>query len=67
MLLPQQSMFLLEVAPAANALLAANEAEKAADITLIDCRFMGASGRLYVSGTESAVRAAESAAIACLK
>ncbi|MEG0150187.1 MAG: BMC domain-containing protein [Comamonas sp.] len=66
MLLPGQSLFLLETTPAAGALLAANEAEKAADITLVDCRFMGASGRLYVSGTESAVRAASEAAIAAL-
>jgi ethanolamine utilization microcompartment shell protein EutS len=66
MLLPSQSLFLLEVTPAASALLAANEAEKAAAITLVDCRFMGASGRLYVSGTESAVRAASEAAVAAL-
>lgn len=66
MLLPGQSMFLLETTPAAGALLAANEAEKAAAITLVDCRFMGASGRLYVSGTESAVRAGGEAAIAAL-
>jgi microcompartment protein CcmL/EutN len=66
MLLPGDSLFLLETTPAAGALLAANEAEKAAGITLVDCRFMGASGRLYVSGTESAVRAASEAAIHAL-
>ncbi len=66
MLLPGESLFLLETTPAAGALLAANEAEKAAAITLVDCRFMGASGRLYVSGTESAVRAASEAAISAL-
>ncbi|HET8637063.1 MAG TPA: BMC domain-containing protein [Acidobacteriaceae bacterium] len=67
MLLPGQSLFLLETKPAASALLAANEAEKAADIDLVDCRFMGASGRLYVSGTDSAVRAASEAAVAVLQ
>ncbi|MGD9946416.1 MAG: BMC domain-containing protein [Burkholderiaceae bacterium] len=67
MLLPGSSLFLLETTPAAGALLAANEAEKAAAITLVDCRFMGASGRLYISGTESAVRAGSEAAIAALK
>lgn len=66
MLLPGESLFLLETTPAATALLAANEAEKAAAITLVDCRFMGASGRLYVSGTESAVRAARDAAMRAL-
>jgi ethanolamine utilization microcompartment shell protein EutS len=67
MLLPGESLFLLEVTPASYAVLAANEAEKAADIRLIDCRFIGASGRLYLSGTESSVRAAADAAIAALK
>lgn len=66
MLLPGESLFLLETTPAATALLAANEAEKAAAVTLVDCRFMGASGRLYMSGTESAVRAAREAALTAL-
>lgn len=66
MMLPGNSLFLLETTPAAGALLAANEAEKASAVTLVDCRFMGASGRLYISGTESSVRAGGEAAIAAL-
>lgn len=66
MLLPGESLFLLEMVPASYAILAANEAEKAADIKLIDCRFIGASGRLYLSGSEAAVRAAAEAAVAGL-
>lgn len=62
MLLPGQSLFILEMQPAAYALLAANEAEKAADVTLVDCRFMGAAGRLYLAGAESSVRSAAQAA-----
>ena len=55
---------IIRIAPVDD--LAANEAEKAAEITLVDCRFMGASGRLYISGTESAVHAAGEAAMAAL-
>lgn len=67
MLLPGDAVFILEVTPAATALLLANEAEKAADITLIDCRFMGASGRLYFSGSQSAVNAAREAVLRTLE
>ena len=48
--------------PAAYSILAANEAEKAADVKIVDYRMMGATGRLYVSGLESDVRAAARAA-----
>lgn len=58
MILPGESLFVLEVQPAAYSILAANEAEKAADIKIVDFRMMGATGRLYLSGTESDVRAA---------
>ncbi len=66
MLLPGDALFILEVAPAATALLLANEAEKAADVNLVDCRFMGASGRLYFSGSQSAVEAAREAVLGIL-
>ncbi|MYG52797.1 MAG: hypothetical protein F4204_10760, partial [Rhodospirillaceae bacterium] len=49
MLLPGDTLFIFEMTPSANALLAANEAEKAADVKLVDCRFMGAAGRLYMA------------------
>jgi ethanolamine utilization microcompartment shell protein EutS len=62
MILPGESLFVLEVQPAAYSILAANEAEKAADIKIVDYRMMGATGRLYVSGRESDVRAAARAA-----
>ncbi len=63
MILPGQSMFILETEPAGYVVYAANQAEKAADITLIDCRAVGAFGRLIISGREGAVDEAAAAAI----
>ena len=40
----------MEMQPAAYAILATNEAEKAADIKVVDYRMMGATGRVYLSG-----------------
>lgn len=62
MILPGETLFVLEMQPAAYAILAANEAEKAADIKIVDYRMMGATGRVYLSGPESDVRAAAVAA-----
>ena len=66
MILPGQSLFILETQPAAYVTLAANEAEKAANIFLIDIRPFGAFGRLYLSGSEAEIDAARDAAIAAL-
>jgi microcompartment protein CcmL/EutN len=62
MILAGATPFVLETEPAAYAILAANAAEKAANIKIVDCRMIGAAGRLYLSGSESEVRAAASAA-----
>lgn len=62
MLLPGQDLYILEVQPAAYISLAANEAEKSASITLVDCRTFGAVGRLYLGGTQSEIARAASAA-----
>lgn len=62
MILPGESLFTLEMQPAAYSILAANEAEKAADVKVVDYRMMGATGRVYLSGEESDVRAAARAA-----
>lgn len=67
MLLPGESLFVMEMQPAAYAILATNEAEKAAEIKVIDYRMMGATGRVYLSGSESDVRAAAFAAEASLQ
>jgi len=62
-----ESIWLLECQSAAWAILACNEAEKAADIKLVDMRMIGACGRLYLAGTEADVRNARHAAEAVLK
>jgi ethanolamine utilization microcompartment shell protein EutL len=62
MILAGESLFVLEMQPASYAILATNEAEKAADVKIVDYRMMGATGRVYLSGTESDVRAAAQAA-----
>ena len=61
MVLAGESLFVLEMQPAAYSILAANEAEKAADVKVVDYRMMGATGRLYLSGREADIRAAASA------
>jgi hypothetical protein len=58
MLLGGETLYILEVHPAGYATIAANEAEKAADIKLIDLRPYGAFGRLQLGGTESDIREA---------
>jgi hypothetical protein len=67
MLLPDQDLYILEVQPAAYVALAANEAEKNARITLVDCRTFGAVGRLYLGGKQSDVERASGAAETAIK
>ena len=66
MILPEQSMFILETEPAGYIVYAANQAEKAANITLIDVRAVGAYGRLTLAGREADVDEAAAAAIAAV-
>lgn len=67
MMLPEQSMFILETEPAGYIVYAANQAEKAANITLIDVRAVGAFGRLTLSGREADVDEAAAAALAAVE
>jgi hypothetical protein len=64
MALPGESVFVLEMQPASYAVLATNEAEKAvgSGVKVVDFRMVGATGRVYLSGTESEVRHAAEAA-----
>lgn len=56
MVLPGESLLLLELVPALFASYAANEAEKAAPgIRLVDVRMIGATGRLYLCGNAADV------------
>ncbi|MDO9227199.1 MAG: hypothetical protein Q8M09_02165 [Pseudomonadota bacterium] len=66
MILPGKSMFILEVEPAGYAIYAANEAEKAAHITLVDVKPFGNFGRLTMMGSEAEAEAAQAAVIRAL-
>lgn len=65
MILSGQTLYVLEVEPAAYAALAANEAEKAALINILQISAVGSFGRLYLGGEErdilAGARAAEAA------
>lgn len=64
---PGESLFMLDCQPATYALLAANEAEKAADVKIVDVRITGSQGRLFLSGKDANIRAAAEAAETALK
>jgi hypothetical protein len=66
MALAGESLFVLEMQPASYAIVATNEAEKVAQIKVVDYRMIGATGRVYLSGTEADVRTAADAATAAL-
>jgi ethanolamine utilization microcompartment shell protein EutS len=53
MILEGQTMLTLEVHPAGYALIAANEAEKAANVSLLEVMSFGAFGRLWLGGGEA--------------
>lgn len=67
MLLAGQTLYVLEVQPAAYASLAANEAEKAALINILKVTSIGSFGRLYLGGEERDIIAGSSAALAALE
>lgn len=62
MILGGESLYLLECQPASYAIIASNEAEKHANIKIVDYRMIGANGRLYLAGDEAEVRNAKDAA-----
>jgi hypothetical protein len=67
MLLAGQTLYILEVEPAAYAALAANEAEKAAAINILEVQAVGSFGRLYLGGQEQDIIAGAKAAIAAIE
>ena len=67
MIIPGETLYTLEMQPASYAILAANEAEKAANIKIIDYRMIGANGRVYLSGTEAEIPSARDAAETALR
>jgi hypothetical protein len=56
MVMPGETLLVVEMVPALYAAIAANEAEKTAPkLTLVDVQMIGAAGRLYMSGATSDV------------
>jgi hypothetical protein len=66
MIVRGQTLYILEVYPAAYAAIAANEAEKAAPVHLLELISFGAFGRLWLGGWEAEIKAAAEAAEAAL-
>jgi hypothetical protein len=62
-----QTLYVLEVHPAGYALLATNEAEKAANINVLEILSFGAFGRVYLGGDEASIAQAAQAARAALE
>ncbi|MAT98916.1 MAG: hypothetical protein CL608_17365 [Anaerolineaceae bacterium] len=63
MILAGQTLYVMEVQPAAYAALAANEAEKRADLNILEVTAFGSFGRVYLGGTERDIMAGYQAAI----
>jgi hypothetical protein len=66
MIVAGQTLYILEVHPAAYAALACNEAEKASPIHVLEMIAFGAFGRLWLGGAEAEIKAAAEAAEAAL-
>ena len=66
MIVPGQTLYVLECEPAAYAALATNEAEKAADVNVLEVRAAGAMGRVYLGGEERDIDVGWRAAVAAL-
>jgi hypothetical protein len=67
MMVPGETMLVLECAPAAYINFAANEAEKGASIKLIHISALGRFGRMWLSGSESEILQARDAAVSALE
>jgi ethanolamine utilization microcompartment shell protein EutS len=67
MILGGDTLYILEVHPAGYATIAANEAEKASPVSLIEMQMFGAYGRLYLGGTEARIGEAAAAVLNALE
>ena len=67
LLLAGQTLYVLEVEPAAYAALAANEAEKAASINILEVQAVGSFGRLYLGGHERDILAGAQGALTAIE
>lgn len=67
MILAGQTLYVMEVVPAAYAALAANEAEKRANLNILEVQAFGSFGRLYLGGEERDIMAGYQAAITAVE
>ena len=67
MILAGQTLYVLEVEPAGYAALAANEAEKAANINILEVLAFGSFGRVYLGGEEQDIMAGYGAALGAIE
>jgi hypothetical protein len=67
MLIADQTLYVMELEPAAYAVLAANEAEKAANINIVEVRPFGSFGRVYLGGEERDIMAGYTAAVQAIE
>jgi ethanolamine utilization microcompartment shell protein EutL len=67
MLVPGETMLVLECAPAAYINYACNEAEKKASIKIVHLSSVGRYGRMWLSGSEAEINTARNAAIQALE
>ena len=66
MLVPGETMLVLECAPAAYINFACNEAEKGASIKILHVSSVGRFGRMWLSGSESEIVTARNAAVGAI-
>ncbi|WP_414529601.1 hypothetical protein [Nodularia chucula] len=67
LILAGETLYVLEVQPAAYAALAANEAEKAAAINILEVQAVGSFGRLYLGGAEQDILAGAEGALKAIE
>ncbi len=67
MIVPGETMLVLECAPAAYINFAANEAEKKANIKIVHISSVGRFGRMWLSGSEAEIITARDAAVEALE
>jgi hypothetical protein len=67
MLVAGETLLVVEVAPAAYINLAANEAEKGANIKIVHISSVGRFGRMWLCGTEAEILAARDAALSAIE
>ncbi len=67
MIIAGQTLYIMEVEPAGYAALAANEAEKAANINILEVRVFGSFGRLFLGGEERDIEVGYRAAMAAIE